>query len=235
MLQTNKLFFTTILILLLVTMTALMVGCREDAEPLKPNPARPDTTHFVRVNYIELSKIGMISKFRSGEGHDYSDDFESCRSMKHYFKPKDDVDWSSIKVFSPVAGVITRLFEEWAGTQIQITSTDHPEYTFVLFHVKTTQPFVEGSSITEGQFLGTHIGTQTWSDIAVRKNIGGKSKLVSFIELVHDSVFQEYVSRGMASRNDGIIPKEMRDADPLLCNGYTFSSKGKLSNWIVLK
>ena len=38
---------------------------------------------FVDVNYIELEKISKISKFRSGMGHDYSDDFESCRSMKH--------------------------------------------------------------------------------------------------------------------------------------------------------
>jgi hypothetical protein len=33
---------------------------------------------FVNVNYIELEKIHRISRFRSSEGHDYSDDFESC-------------------------------------------------------------------------------------------------------------------------------------------------------------
>ena len=32
---------------------------------------------FVTVDYIELGKIYRISKFRSGEGHYYSDDFES--------------------------------------------------------------------------------------------------------------------------------------------------------------
>lgn len=39
---------------------------------------------FVQTDYIELAKIDRISRFRSGEGHDYSDNFESCRSMKHY-------------------------------------------------------------------------------------------------------------------------------------------------------
>lgn len=34
---------------------------------------------FVPMNYIELSKISRISKFRSGAGHDSSDDFERCR------------------------------------------------------------------------------------------------------------------------------------------------------------
>jgi hypothetical protein len=43
---------------------------------------------FAESNCIELHKISRISKFRSGAGHDYSDDFETCRSMKHYFDPK---------------------------------------------------------------------------------------------------------------------------------------------------
>ena len=42
---------------------------------------------FAGVDYIELAKISRISKFRSGIGHDYSDDFEQCRSMKHYYMP----------------------------------------------------------------------------------------------------------------------------------------------------
>src|SRR5258708_5244428 len=41
---------------------------------------------IVEADYIDLSKIVSISKFRSAQGHDYCDDFESCRSMKHYFK-----------------------------------------------------------------------------------------------------------------------------------------------------
>ncbi|TRZ90870.1 MAG: hypothetical protein D4R84_15485, partial [Rhodocyclaceae bacterium] len=44
---------------------------------------------FVATNYIDISKIFQLSKFRSSAGHDYSDDLEKCRSMKHYFMRPD--------------------------------------------------------------------------------------------------------------------------------------------------
>lgn len=45
----------------------------------------PFPAKFITTDYIELDKIDRVSKFRSGIGHDYRDDAESCRSMKHYF------------------------------------------------------------------------------------------------------------------------------------------------------
>ena len=45
------------------------------------------TPIFASSDYINLAKISRVSRFRSGEGHDHSDDFESCRSMKHYYHP----------------------------------------------------------------------------------------------------------------------------------------------------
>src|SRR5512133_2793550 len=64
---------------------------------------------FINKNYIEPDKIYCISKFRSAVGHDYSDAVEHCRSMKHYFQPLSNVDWSAIKIFSPVTGTIKRV------------------------------------------------------------------------------------------------------------------------------
>jgi hypothetical protein len=71
---------------------------------------------FVETNYLEMSKIYWISKFRSAVGHDYSDAFEHCRSMKHYFEPRSDVDWAALKIISLVTGTITRVETGWAGT-----------------------------------------------------------------------------------------------------------------------
>lgn len=59
---------------------------------------------FVKTDYIELDKIRKISRFSSAARHAYSDDFETRRSMKHYFNPKGTIDWSSIKIYSPVRG-----------------------------------------------------------------------------------------------------------------------------------
>lgn len=188
---------------------------------------------FAGVDYIELGKIDRISKFRSGIGHDYSDNFESCRSMKHYFDPKSDVDWSTIKIFSPVKGTVSNIHQEWTGgTQVRIKSEEYPAFYFIIFHVNLTNPLNVGDVITAGQQLGTGEG----SDIAVEVNTpsGWKFKLVSYFDVMSDSVFQGYQARGLSSRSDAIISREARDADPLTCSGETFTNSGTLENWVTL-
>ena len=189
---------------------------------------------FVGADYVELNNIQLISKFRSGIGHDYSDDFESCRSMKHYFLPNDGMDWSALKIFSPVNGTVDGIHEEWAGTQVQIKSEEYPAFFFIIFHVNLTDSLNVGDIIAAGQQIGTHIGSQTMSDIAVEVSTPNGWKLVSYFDVMTDSVFQDYQARGLTSRNDAIIFKETRDADPLACNGEEFIGNGNLENWVSL-
>ena len=114
---------------------------------------------YVRVNYIQLDSITKISRFRSSIGHDFSDDFESCRSMKHYFVPNGNgTTWDSVKIFCPIDGIIIQLIEEWAGTKISIKSKQHPAFTFSIFHVHRKDSLVVGDSVRAGQLFGTHIG-----------------------------------------------------------------------------
>ena len=58
---------------------------------------------FVGVDWIELDKVGGMSKFRSGIDHDFShlDVYEAwgCRSMKHYFFMRSSDNLTNI--FSP--------------------------------------------------------------------------------------------------------------------------------------
>jgi hypothetical protein len=189
---------------------------------------------FVTVNYIDLSKIARISKFRSGEGHDYSDDFESCRSMKHYFVPKDGIDWSTVQVYSPIKGKVIRTIQEWAGTQVQIYSDEYPAFYFAIFHINLVNSLNEGDEISAGQLLGTHIGSETWSDIAVGITTPDGRKLVSYFDVMTDEVFQAYQARGLSSRSDMIISKEARDADILSCSGDAFMNTGQIENWVYL-
>ncbi|MGB8658157.1 MAG: hypothetical protein WCE90_10300 [Candidatus Zixiibacteriota bacterium] len=189
---------------------------------------------FTEVDYIELDKIYSISKFRSSVGHSYSDNFESCRSMKHYFQAKDAVDWSAIKIFSPVQGTVFRMIEEWAGTQVQIQSTQYPAFCFIIFHINLAVPLEVGDVINAGQQLGTHIGSQTYSDIAVAVNTPGGWKLVSYFDVMTDWVFQGYQARGVSSREALIISKQARDADTLTCNGEAFANSGHIENWVIL-
>ena len=234
-------------ILLLVTILGLLPSCHKESSNALP-PAPQDTVYnndpydvdghgipkFVGIDYIELSQIYRISKFRSSEGHNYSDEFESCRSMKHYFNPKGGVDWGSIKVFAPVSGTVSRMFVEWAGTQVQIRSSKYPAFFFIIFHINLANPLTVGDTVRAGQQLGTHIGSQTMSDIAVGVNTPGGWKLVSYFDTMTDSLFQSYKARGVSARSDLIISKAARDADSLSCNGETFTTSGTIGNWVNL-
>lgn len=201
------------------------VGCKSPVQPSngEKNGGTDNNSGIVAADYIELNNISRISKFRSGVGHDYSDSVESCRSMKHYFVPKT----YPVKIFSPVTGVISYLTQEWAGTQVGIQSGSR---TFVIFHVNISGSLATGSVVSAGQQIGTHVGSQTWSDIAVWEN----DRLLSYFEVMTDSVFQNYINRGVTARNQLIISKEDRDADPLVCSGDTFQNAGNIPNWVDL-
>jgi hypothetical protein len=59
-------------------------------------------------------------------------------------------------------------------------------------------------------------------------------KLVSYFDVMSARVFQEYRARGMASPDAAIISREMRNADPLGCQGGKFTSRNHGQDWIVL-
>ena len=229
--------------LLVLIGLALFASCDKESDALVPQQQQPvikDSTialpvNFITTDYIELSKIERISKFRSGIGHDYRDGAESCRSMKHYYQPMADISWSSVKIFSPVSGTVVRKFDEWAGTQLWIRPSQYTAYTIIIFHIALLRPLAEGDSVSAGEQIGTHIGSQTMSDIAVGYSLGNSWRLLSYFSLMSDSLFAHYVQRGIASRNDLIISAAARDADPLNCSGETFGTNGTIENWVTLK
>jgi len=192
---------------------------------------------FILKNYIELDKIDSISRYRSGVGHDYSDSYETCRSLKHYFKPGYDVDWSTVKIFSPVNGTISNSFpESIGGNQVWITPFGMPAFNVSIFHVNLTLPLNVGDTVWSGEQIGTHTGPQTTSDIAIQVYTPNSTfKRVSYFEVMTDRLFACYMSRGITSRNDLIISQADRDADPLFpCNGNQFFVTGTINNWVTL-
>lgn len=191
---------------------------------------------FVAHDYIELTNITRISRFRSGEGHDYSDDVEDCRSMKHYFVPRfASVDASTIPVSAPVTGTVERIRQEWAGVQVEIQAADYPAFRVILFHVNATIPIQEGTRLQAGQRIGTHIGNQTSSDVAIAVDSTLGRRYVSWFEAITDELMAGYQALGIASRAAAIISRAERDTSPLTCNGETFSSPGTLPNWVNLR
>jgi hypothetical protein len=217
-----------------------ITGCHKDTENPPGNSdiwdiEKDGIPKFVAINYIELDKVYRISKFRSSVGHDYSDMYEHCRSMKHYFEPYPGIDWSSIKIYSPVTGKITRVEQEWAGTKIEIAADKYPAFRFSIFHINTLAQFKVDDQVTAGDQLGTHIGSQTMSDISVIVNDPTRQgRMVSYFDVITDAAFTLYQNRGVPNRNDMFISKTVRDANPLTCSGDTFISSDTIENWIVL-
>ncbi len=191
---------------------------------------------FILKDYIELDKIDSISRFRSGAGHDYSDSYEACRSMKHYYRPRMNIDWTTIKIFSPVNGVVVDTLNEWTGTQILIRPFGMPAFWITIFHVNITPALSPGDTVWSGQHIGYHSSNQTGSDIAIQmSDVNSTWRKVSYFDLMTDKLFACYMSRGVMTRDTLIISKTARDADPLLpCNGNQFFYQGTIDNWVTL-
>ena len=195
---------------------------------------------FIQAEFVDLSRIGSISKYRSGAGHDYAANGETCRSMKHYFTPISDPtnNWrtnnthglppapdgqNDIPIYSPVDGEVTNIPEEQTpiGSQVWIQPDDAPDYKIRLFHIYLSDDITVGTKVTAGQKIGV-IGAQQGTDIAVESLAPWKKQAVSYFEVMPDGQFSAYIARGAKSRNDFIISRAERDANPLQCNGEQF-------------
>ncbi len=208
---------------------------------------------FVKHNFIDLSKIGKISKFRSGVGHDFSrgqGENQSCRSMKHYFEPigindafwqrfhhgqLTKSDWPTVKYFAPVTGRIvdvrsaTNMFGD-KENQFIIESAEMPSVWFEFFHVLPGKDLQKGTTVKAGEFLGT-ISPGNSGEIAVSINPQVNEQLVSFFQVASDEVFAQYQQRGVKSRDELIISKSLRDSRPLKCSSQP--PHRFIGNWLT--
>lgn len=111
-------------------------------------------------------------------------------------------------------------------------SDDHPAFFFGIFHVNPECLSI-GQHFEAGQRMGTHIGDQTNSDIAVGVNDPQGWRLVSFFEVMTDAVFGEFPERGVASRESMVISASQRDSHALTCNGETFIGADPIPNTLI--
>lgn len=189
---------------------------------------------FIQADFIDLSKIYSISKFRSAEGHDFSGNGETCRSMKHYFTPQIDVTIkptkaadgrtiplqpdgkTDIDIYSPVDGKIVDIQSERfpVGEQMYIRPDSAKDFTIRLFHVYKVDGITKGTAVKAGQKIGV-ISKDSATDIAVE---GARDQYVSYFQVMPDNLFAAYQQRGVTSRDDMIISKAYRDAHPIPCN-----------------
>jgi hypothetical protein len=203
---------------------------------------------FIYHDFTQLEKISEISMFRSGYGHDYSDEFESCRSMKHYYAPYSEyANNNEIEIYSPVNGKIHSIENEGHGEsnglenkQIRIVPEGYPAFKVIIFHTDlVSSDIVSGKTVYAGELIG-HARmvypdipeTAHDFDIAVSVNTPQGRKLLSFFDTMTDTVFNSYMARGVLERSNLIISKEDRDVDALTCDEHHhFLTSGSLINW----
>lgn len=252
-------------VLLAIVMTVIgLIGWRvfennhkPTGQPSSANSAQADTSgsvssdnppKFIQADWIDISRIGNISKFRSSSGHDFSGNGESCRSMKHYFNalrtsqdetlinnnhgfpPPFSLD-GAIPVYSPVDGkiVMVESDNENVGQQIYIQPQKYSSFTVRLFHIYLLDGYKKGKSVKAGEQIG-NVGRIQNSDIAISTGGLGSHSFLSYFEVMPDSVFAKYQALGIKDREELIITKEYRDAHPLQCNGEQFAQHYDGSN-----
>lgn len=219
---------------------------------------------FVDDDFIELDKIEYIKRYRSGLGIDTSDRFEECRDMQHLYIPFEEyrVD-EEVKIYSPVNGSITSIFQvpvnqsgTWGQVEdnlitiVYIQSFEYPAFTISLSLIDIRGMGLKyGSRVSAGQHLGYgcmrykgKVISVPWVRIGISVNTPAGERRLSYFDVITDDVFQVYRDRGATSRDDFIISKEDRDADPLECtdapniwSSTWIYDKGNILNWVYLR
>ena len=132
--------------------------------PWKPTDPLPK---FITANFVNVSDLEKISKFRSGAGHNYSDEYEAPdRSMKHYFVPLPQYREAqgtdhSLRVYSPVAGTVVKIKDDIWNTplglgshQLHIIPDGYDMFEVRLFHINNLDIIIVGSHVSAGQWIG---------------------------------------------------------------------------------
>ena len=183
---------------------------------------------------IDLTKVDRISRFRSSQGHDFSDDVESCRSMKHYFSAPP----AGTALHAPAGATVLSVTPEsnGFGMQIALRPDAQPAFTVVLFHVAPSVGIAPGAHVDAGYPIGGHASDRTASDVAVfTLDALGRRRLVSFFDTLVPEGFDALRARGV--RDFGVlkVSREERDAHPLSCSGETFVGVDPVTpQWIDL-
>ena len=212
--------------------------CDLELDPFAPVP------QIVTSHYVPLAQVQQVSRFRSGAGHSFTDDFETCSSMKHYFRFFPSLDWTQVPVFSPFDGVIAMLSPETletgapAGHQIWVVSRQNPAYVVLIFHADPLPGLRVGDVVGSGEQIAKHTGNHTWSDISFEAITTGGMRNMSYLAAMPPELFDDFQARGASSIDDFIYTPEYRAQNPIQCSGESFVSPpgilGDPANFFVL-
>jgi len=211
-----------------------------------------DFTYFKEETLPTMSGDDLAEALATIDGIDNffaTDTSEPESSMKHYYSPyaahkQAQGDNTTIPVYAPFAGTITRVIEEVreadtsiVNKRVEITSSDNANYTAVLFHLnldntypqiyhdypdipdiwshQADDPDYSTRTVAAGDFLGyADMRLSNDFDVAVLFNDRSDDKWISLFDLMPDTLFSAYQARGMV-RGETTISKAYREAHPV--------------------
>ena len=205
---------------------------------------------FVTANFVDPTKIFLVSKFRSGIGHDFSGGSgETCRSMKHYLATMDDkapdykIEGGGKKEAMPipVKGVDVPIYSPADGTydlipgdgipinrEVDVTPTAYATVRIRLMHVAPLDSMKPGQKVKAGQQIGLVLRNQSF-DAAIETQVNdkvNKTRYISIFKAMTPSVFAEWKKRGATSPAQFSLTKAQVDAKPWKCETGTGAKAG---------
>lgn len=206
-------------------------------------PEKPPEDFEITHNFVDLSQVFSLSKYRSCRGHQtveqYSD--EPISNMQHYVGTDPQIDTSQVKIYAPFDGYVlgdapftladglTMIPESgipwWPFNQWRFSMSQGahvlPKFQDPPIHkVKAGDlvGYLDSGDRYGNRNTGTHLRLGVTAILPMFKNGNAEpyKKLDSVFRYMSDEVFAEYQSAipGLVSREDMIITKEYRLAHP---------------------
>jgi alpha-tubulin suppressor-like RCC1 family protein len=180
-------------------------------------------------NVVDPRALAALTKFRSCCGHSFAGWGESNRSMKHYLVPAASFMGTndSLPVYAPCDGEIVSIRAEQSytgcsgnevrGSNVRFVCRARPDVSVRIFHVNPSRgpgAVRSGARVGYADLRGCASGPEDVPyadfDVAVEK-LGA---FYSYIEWLDDGAFAPWAALGLASRDDAVVSRAARDADP---------------------
>lgn len=214
----------------------------------------------VVANVVNLDKVKEISKFRSCNGHVVvpTDNRETKRNMKHYFGQKDEYSNTAdkVEIYAPFDGYISSWRPNESGennANLWVTKSPFPlgRWGVSVDHVAKLENLKVGDRVKAGQLIGyADLSGNHYSfdfiysrpripTVRIDNWSSPYGNLDSIFNHMSDKVWAEYQKRGIVSKDQIIISKESRDANPCVYQGsgpyFIGGENWKKDNWVELK
>lgn len=215
------------------------------------------------ANFTNLDKIEKISKYRNCQGHVTvpQNQRETRRSMKHYFWVKPEYNkGGEVEIYSPYDGYVSVLRDEpnlnlegeiWIRSKSNFVFLPPiGVWQFSVQHIDVRKDLKRGSEVRAGELIGYAALSEKRGgsfDIVygkmsiIPKNIDNWTApfadLDSVFNHISDEVFTQYQQKGIISKDDLFISKEVRDQNPCQYRGEgpSFAPQEKTDDWAKLQ